>query len=224
MPVSVRATAYTFRAAINARLLGDLLNHLFQLGRRCAARIEDFRGCLFRLGAEWRKNRRALVAFFAVLLDFHLDQQAKRLAHQLWKAWNGCLNALAGVLVPLLDSDLLRRANLAALQESKRRIAAFDKEQKHADEQLEAARADAAGAGSALERLQLRLAAAEQRSRAAGNTITAQLSQAAEADSRVRTELLGRLGALAKLYAGAADESRIAGQTCERSFDSLGGG
>ena len=121
-------------------------------------------------------------------------------------------------------SERDRRANLVALQESKRRIAAFDKEQKHADEQLEAARADAAGAGSALERLQQRLAAAEQRSRAAGNTITAQLSQAAEADSRVRTELLGRIGALTKLYAGVADESRIAGLTCERSFDSLGGG
>ena len=121
-------------------------------------------------------------------------------------------------------SERDRRSTLAALQESKRRIAAFDKEQKHADEQLETARTDAVSAGSALERLQQRLAAAEQRSRAAGNTITAQLSQAAEADSRVRTELLGRLGTLAQLYAGAADESRIAGQSCERSFDSLGGG
>ena len=134
----------------------------------------------------------------------------------------GAVSALAAYKTEVSERD--QRANLAALQESKRRIAAFDKEQKHADEQLEAARADAAGAGSALERLQLRLAAAEQRSRAAGNTITAQLSQAAEADSRVRTELLGRLGALAKLYAGAADESRITGLTCERSFDSLGGG
>ncbi len=130
--------------------------------------------------------------------------------------------SLAGYKIEVSDRD--RRANLAAQQESKRRIAAFDKEQKYADEQLEAARADAAGAGSALERLQLRLTAAEQRSRAAGNTITTQLSQAAEADSRVRAELLGRLGALTKLYAGVADESRIAGHTCERSFDSLGDG
>lgn len=121
-------------------------------------------------------------------------------------------------------SERDRRSTLAALQESKRRIAVFDEEQKYADEQLETARADAVSAGSALERLQQRLSAAEQRSRAAGNTITAQLSQAVEADSRVRTELLGRLGALAQLYAGAADESRIAGQSCERSFDSLGGG
>lgn len=121
-------------------------------------------------------------------------------------------------------SERDRRAALFVIQENQRRQAATEKADAEAQEQLAAARTDAERAGSALERLKLRLAAAEQRSRAAGNTITAQLSQAAEADSRVRTELLGRLGALAKLYAGAADESRIAGQTCERSFDSLGGG
>ena len=86
------------------------------------------------------------------------------------------------------------------------------------------AQVQAAGAGAALERLKLRIKAAEQRSRDAGNTITSQLSQAAEADSRVRTELLGRLGALAQLYAGVADESRVRGLACEGSFDSLGGG
>lgn len=117
-----------------------------------------------------------------------------------------------------------RRAAVAALQETKRRMAASEEVQKDAEQKLEAARADAAGAGAALERLQQRLTAAEQRSRAAGNTITAQLSQTAEADSRVRTELLGRLGALAQLYAGVADESRVRGLACEGSFDSLGGG
>ena len=132
------------------------------------------------------------------------------------------VTALADYKAEIAERD--RRAAVAAMQETKRRIAAFDEEQRNAEQQLQVARADAAGAAAALERLQQRLAAAEQRSRTAGNTITAQLSQAAEADSRVRTELLGRLGALAKLYAGAADESRIAGLTCERSFDSLGGG
>lgn len=134
----------------------------------------------------------------------------------------GAVSALADYKTEVSDRD--RKATLAALQETKRRIAASEEVQKDAEQQLEAARSDAAGAGAALERLQKRLAAAEQRSRAAGNTITAQLSQAAEADSRVRTELLGRLGALAQLYAGAADESRIAGQACVRAYDSLGGG
>lgn len=130
--------------------------------------------------------------------------------------------ALADYKTEVSERD--RKATLAALQETKRRMAAIDEVQKDAEQQLEAARADAADAGSALERLKLRLEAAERRSRDAGNTITAQLSQAAEADSRVRAELLGRLGALAQLYSGVADESRIRGLACERSFDSLGGG
>lgn len=130
--------------------------------------------------------------------------------------------ALADYKTEVSERD--RKATLAALQETKRRMLARDEVQKDAEQQIEAARADADRAGSALERLQQRLAETEQRSRAAGNTITAQLGQAAEADSRVRTELLGRLGALAQLYAGVADESRLRGLTCERSFDSLGGG
>ena len=168
----------------------------------------------------WLKLVPPLAWWVLALLIVGVGQQLRVSGAQVEAAT--AVASLAGYKTEVSDRD--RRANLAALQESKRRIAAIDKEQKHADEQLEAARADAAGADSALERLQQRLAATEQRSRAAGNTITAQLSQAAEADSRVRTELLGRLGSLAKLYAGAADESRIAGLTCERSFDSLGGG
>lgn len=134
----------------------------------------------------------------------------------------GAVTALADYKTEVSERD--RKAAMAALQETKRRIAAIDEVQKDAEKQLETARADAAGAGAALERLQQRLAVVEQRSRAAGNTITAQLSQAAEADSRMRTELLGRLGALAQLYAGVADESRVRGLACEGSFDSLGGG
>lgn len=134
----------------------------------------------------------------------------------------GSVSALSDYKTEVSERD--RKATLAALQETKRRMAAIDEVQKDAEQQLETARADAANAGGALERLKLRLEAAELRSRDAGNTITAQLSQAAEADSRVHTELLGRLGALAQLYAGVADESRVRGLACEGSFDSLGGG
>jgi chromosome segregation ATPase len=116
-----------------------------------------------------------------------------------------------------------RRAAVAAMQETKRRIAALDEVQHNAEQQLQVARADAAGAAAALERLQQRLADAEQRSRAAGNSITAQLSQATGTTARVRADLLSRIGEAAGLYAGVADQRAVAGSACERAFDALGG-
>jgi len=129
--------------------------------------------------------------------------------------------ALADYKTEVAERDRLAAAD--ALQETKRRIAAFDEEQRNAEQQLQVARADAAGAAAALERLQQRLAVAEQRSRDAGNTITAQLSQAADTTARVRADLLSRIGEAAGLYAGVADERGLAGGSCERAFDALGG-
>jgi predicted nucleic acid-binding Zn-ribbon protein len=120
-------------------------------------------------------------------------------------------------------SERDRRAALFVIQENQRRQAATEKADAEAQEQLAAARTDAERAGSALERLQQRLAAAEQRSRDAGNAITAQLSQAAESAARVRADLLGRVGEAAQLYAGVADERGIAGAACERAYDSVKG-
>lgn len=134
----------------------------------------------------------------------------------------GAVSALADYKTDVSERD--RLAAVAALQETKRRMAAIDEVTKHAEQQLEVARADAAGAGAALERLQQRLAAAEQRGRSAGNTITAQLSQASTTTARVHADLLGRLGEAAGLYAAVADESRVRGLGCEGAFDALGGG
>ena len=131
------------------------------------------------------------------------------------------VTALAEYKTEVAERD--RRAAVAALQETKRRMTAFDEVQKDGEQKLEAARADAAGAAAALERLQQRLAAAEQRSRTAGNTITAQLSQAADTTARVRADLLSRIGEAAGLYAAVADERGVAGSSCERAFDALGG-
>jgi len=118
-------------------------------------------------------------------------------------------------------SERDRRAALFVIQENQRRQAATEKADAEAQEQLAAARTDAERAGSALERLQQRLAAAEQRSRDAGNAITAQLSQAAEGAARVRADVLGRVGEAAELYAGVADERGVAGSACERAYDSV---
>ena len=131
------------------------------------------------------------------------------------------VTALGGYKAEVAERD--RRAAVGALQETKRRMEALDEVQQNAERQLEVARADAADAAAALERLQQRLADSEQRSRAAGNSITAHLSQAADTTARVRADLLSRVGEAAGLYAGVADQRGIAGSSCERAFDALGG-
>lgn len=120
-------------------------------------------------------------------------------------------------------SERDRRAALFVIQENQRRQAATEKADAEAQEQLAAARTDAERAGSALERLKLRLAASEQRSRDAGNAITAQLGQTAEGAARVRADVLGRVGEAARLYAGVADERGIAGSACEKAYDAVRG-
>jgi septal ring factor EnvC (AmiA/AmiB activator) len=120
-------------------------------------------------------------------------------------------------------SERDRRAAMFVIQENQRRQAAVEKADAEAQKQLVVARGDAERAGSALERLKLRLATAERRSRDAGNAITAQLSQAAEDTARMRADVLGRVGEAAQLYAGVADDRGIAGTACEKSYDAVRG-
>ena len=129
--------------------------------------------------------------------------------------------ALANYRTEVSERD--RRAALFVIQENQRRQTATEKADEEGKQKLAAARSDAERAGSALERLQQRLAATEQRSRDAGNAITAQLSQATEGTARVRADLLGRIGEAARLYAAVADERGIAGETCEKSYDAVRG-
>lgn len=168
----------------------------------------------------WLKLAPSWVWWVLALLIVGAGQQLRVSGAQVDAA--AATASLASYKADVSERD--RRANLAALQETKRRMAASEEVQKDAEKQLEMARADAAGAGSALERLQQRLTAAEQRSRAAGNTITSQLGQAAEAEARVRADLLGRVGQAAGFYADVADDRGIRGSACERHYDSLPGG
>lgn len=133
----------------------------------------------------------------------------------------GAQRELADYRAEVAERD--RRAAVFVIQENQRRQAATEKADEEAQQKLAAARDDAERAGSALERLKLRLAAAEQRSRDAGNSITAQLGQAAEDAARMRADMLGRLGAAAGFYAGIADQRGIAGATCEKAYDGLRG-
>ena len=133
----------------------------------------------------------------------------------------GAQRELADYRAEVAERD--RRAAVFVIQENQRRQAAIEKADADAQKQLDQARSDAARADSALERLQQRLAAAEQRSRDAGNAITAQLSQAAEDAARVRADVLGRVGEAAQLYAGVADERGIAGLACQKAYDAVRG-
>lgn len=133
----------------------------------------------------------------------------------------GAQRELADYRTEVAERD--RRAAMFVIQENQRRQAATEKADAESQQQLAAARGDAERAGSALERLQQRLAAAEQRSRDAGNSITTQLGQAAEDAARMRADVLGRLGAAAGFYAGIADQRGIAGATCEKAYDGLDG-
>lgn len=141
---------------------------------------------------------------------------------RVWSADNRAASAIAaeaGYRAEVSERD--RRAALYVIQENQRRQAEVEKADAEAQQQLAAARGDAERAGSALERLKLRLAASEQRSRDAGNAITAQLGQTAEAEARMRADVLGRLGEAARLYADEADRRGIAGIACQAAYESV---
>lgn len=118
-------------------------------------------------------------------------------------------------------ADRDRRAALVALQETRRRINAAKEIEHDTQQKIETARADADRAGDALQRLQHEFAAITARSRACGNTLTAQLSEAADSAARVQADMFGRVGEAARLYARIADERAIAGAACEAHYGSL---
>lgn len=127
--------------------------------------------------------------------------------------------ALSSYKTEVAERD--QRAAVSALNETNRRLEAAEEVDNDAQRQLAQAKDDADRAGDALQRLQQRVAAAEQRTRQCGNTITAQLGTSADAEARMRTDLLGRLGTAVQFYAGVADDNRIRGSTCEARYDSL---
>lgn len=167
----------------------------------------------------WLKHAPSWAWWVLALAVVAAGQQVRVLAAQSVAA--EARTELANYRAEVSERDKL--AAVAAIEESQRRQAATEKADAEAQEQLAAARTDAARAGSALERLKLRLAAAEQRSRAAGNAITAQLSQATESTARVQADVLGRVGEAARLYAAVADERGVAGAACEKAWDAVRG-
>lgn len=108
--------------------------------------------------------------------------------------------------------------------EEQRRQKATDDERDRAAQELEAAKADAANAGAAGERLHRDLATL--RKQLAGSE-TGRLSATAEASAAksqitlLLTQLLSESDKAAGEYAAEADRNYTAGQSCERSYDAI---
>lgn len=101
---------------------------------------------------------------------------------------------------------------------------AVDEAAKNGKEQTDKALADAISLRDERDSLQQQFEAAERRSRACGNSLTAAYSEAADRAARVRADVFGRCTAAVALYAGISDERGIAGNVCTASYDSLEGG
>lgn len=82
------------------------------------------------------------------------------------------------------------------------------------------ARDDGAAVGTALDRLYQRTAAAAGGGQAASHSVAAAGSSPAQGDG-LRADVLRSVGDEARRYAGIADDARIAGLACERSYDAL---
>ncbi|MGO4326720.1 DUF2514 family protein [Cupriavidus sp. 2TAF22] len=105
--------------------------------------------------------------------------------------------------------------------EEQRRTAAQTEIANAATKDLESARADAAAANDVSSRVRQRVAELLAASRATGNSAAAGAGSAADYPLGVLADVLSRADQRAGILAGYADAARIAGQACERAYDSL---
>ena len=139
------------------------------------------------------------------------------LGYGLWQSHEQSLGAEREISKQTAQALAATQENL---RESNRRTVVVQQEATHADQAASAARADADAAHSAGERLRLRLAAAE-RGRAASDPAAASPGATADTPSLVPYDVFESVRAAGERLAGYADQSRIAGQACERSYDAL---
>lgn len=112
------------------------------------------------------------------------------------------------------------KASDRARTEEQRRIAAQTEIANAAKQEAEQARADARAADAVAGQLRQRVAELVAASRA-GNPAAASGSEAAGDPLGVLADVLSRADRRAGILAEYADTARIAGQACERSYDSL---
>ena len=114
-------------------------------------------------------------------------------------------------------------AERAARLEEQRRTAEVQKAADEAQQQLEQARADAAAAATAGQRLRERIAqlAATACRPAAGKATTASAGPATDSTADLLARLQQRLDDAADRIAEFADRAHTAGTACQRSYDAL---
>lgn len=122
------------------------------------------------------------------------------------------------------DSDALARRQADERAEEQRRQQAANQAAKDSDEDNKRLKADAINAKRSADGLQQQLAQLRQQF---ADSETGKLSSAASASAAksqaiiLLTELLSESNEAAREYAKEADRAYIAGQTCERVYDSL---
>ena len=116
----------------------------------------------------------------------------------------------------------ITNAGTAARQEEQRRQASVNKEASDAREQNKAATVDAGTADAAGDRLHIE--AGKYAATACGAPGSAQRGASATRAAMVLSDLLQRADKRAGELAAAYDLARIAGQTCERAYDSIRSG
>lgn len=115
-----------------------------------------------------------------------------------------------------------REAEQNARAEEQRRIEALQGAIHEAEQNLARARADAAAAATAGDRLRQRIAALTGACRAApGHSATAKPGPAADATADLLADVQRRLDEAADAVARHADESRASGLACQRSYEGL---
>lgn len=157
----------------------------------------------------------ALAAAAAVLVGL----QTMRLADE--RAAHSKTRAEHSAQMQQLERQALLQERAARLEEQRRTVEV----QKAADEaqlQLEQARADAAAAGTAGQRLRDRIAQLTAACRpAASKAPTASTGPATDATADLLARVQQRLDDAADGIARYADEARAAGTACQRSYDAL---